>query len=275
MPTKTEQSDLLTAIFGTHGDYTKIVLSVANVIDCFYAPQMARYLAEKLKLPVFIMSDFMTANSYKVIVTPKVNMVENVDTIPDFVFERFHIQRLPKDIEMVRTNRQIPGTPGGMRRITGLNTDAGGSISYSAGINQRSHEVRNQKVHLVKKALTKPEMFGKEKNDLLIVGWGSSRGAIEEAILIKCEKMGIPASGMHLKIVHPLPLMLKDIFANFKKVVTVELAYGDQIKHSPLALLLRAETAMDICAKLNFATGRPIRPNAIVAEAKKTLAQME
>jgi 2-oxoglutarate ferredoxin oxidoreductase subunit alpha len=274
MPTKTEQSDLLTAIFGSHGDYTKIVLSVANVIDCFYAPQMARYLAEKLRLPVFIMSDFMTANSYKVIDTPKANAVENVDDIPDFVFERFHIQRLPKELPMVRINQQVPGTPNGMRRVTGLNTNAEGSVSYSAGSNQRSHEVRNAKVHAVKKALTKPEMFGKEKNDLLIVGWGSSRGAIEEAIINKCEKQGVPASGMHLKVVHPLPMMLKDIFQNFKKVVTVELAYGDQIKHSPLALLLRAETTMDIRAMINYATGRPLRPNTIVEEAKKTIAQI-
>lgn len=275
MPTKTEQSDLLTAIFGNHGDYTKVVLSVANVIDCFYAPQMARYLAEKLKLPVFIMTDFMTANSYKVIVTPKANVIENVDDIPDFVFERFHIQRLPKDIEMVRANQQIPGSIGGMRRITGLNTSAEGSVSYSAGSNQRSHEVRNQKIHAVKRALTKPEMFGKEKNDLLIVGWGSTRGAIEEAILNKCEKQGIAASGMHLKIVHPLPMMLGDIFKNFKKVVTVELAYGDDMKHSPLALILRAETAMDIHAMINRATGRPIRPNTIAECAKETIARMK
>jgi 2-oxoglutarate ferredoxin oxidoreductase subunit alpha len=274
MPTKTEQSDLLTAIFGSHGDYTKIVLSVANVIDCFYAPQMARYLAEKLRLPVFIMSDFMTANSYKIIDTPKANAIENVDDIPDFVFERFHIQRLPKDIAMVRTNQSNPGTVNGMRRITGLNTNAEGSVSYSAGTNQRSHEIRNAKVHAVKKALTKPEMFGKEKNDLLVVGWGSSRGAIEEAILTKCEKQGVAASGMHLKIVHPLPTMLKEIFQNFKKVVTVELAYGDQLKQSPLALLLRNETAMDIRAMINYATGRPIRPNTICEEAKKTIAQI-
>ena len=274
MPTKTEQSDLLPAIFGNHGDYTKVVLSVANVIDCFYAPQMARYLAEKLKLPVFIMSDFMTANSYKVITTPKANAIENIDDIPDFVFERFHIQRLPNNIEMVRKNQQIPGAPGGMRRITGLNTSAEGSVSYSAAVNQHAHEIRNQKIHAVKRALTKPEMFGKEKNDLLIVGWGSTRGVIEEAILTKCEKMGVPASGMHLKIVHPLPMMLKEIFQNFKKVVTVELAYGDQLKHSPLALLLRAETSLDIQAMINYATGRPISPNSILEKAKKTIAQL-
>src|SRR6185295_8962493 len=136
----------------------KIVISVSNVIDCFYAPQMARYLAEKLRLPVFIMSDFQTANSYKVIKKPQINAVDDIDKIPDFVFERFHIQRLPNNIEMVRTSQAIPGTPGGMRRVTGLNTDAAGQVNYFSGTNQRSHEIRNEKVHHVQRALTKPEM---------------------------------------------------------------------------------------------------------------------
>ena len=272
MPTKTEQSDLPAAIFGNHGDYTKIVISVANVIDCFYAPQMARYLTEKLKLPVFIMSDFQTANSYKVIDKPKVNDVNSINDIPDFVFERFHIDRLPDNIEMVRTHQEMPGTPGGMRRVTGLNTDASGSVNYFSKANQRSHAVRNAKVHAVKRALRKPEMFGPEQGDLLVIGWGSSRGAIEEAITLLCPEQGINnVAGMHLKIVWPLPPMLKEIFSKFKKVVTVELAYGDEIKPSPLAMILREETLCDIRPMMARATGRPIRPRSIVYKIKEVL----
>jgi 2-oxoglutarate/2-oxoacid ferredoxin oxidoreductase subunit alpha len=270
MPTKTEQSDLPAVIFGTHGDYTKVVLSVANVIDCFYAPHMARYLAEKLRLPVFIMSDFQTANSYKVIVKPKLVQMDTVDQLPDFVFERFHIKPLPKEIEMVRTLQSIPGEVGGMRRVTGLNTDKAGKVNYAANTNQHSHEIRNEKIHHVRRALTKPEMFGKEKNEMLVVGWGSSRGAIEEAITL-AEKQGVPASGMHLKIVYPLPLMLKDMFKNYKKIVTVEMAYGDKYKPAPLAMLLRNETCIDVQSVMSMATGRPLRPKAIVAAIKEAL----
>ena len=241
MPTKTEQSDLTSVIFGSHGDYTKIVISVCNVIDCFYAPHMARYLAEKLRLPVFIMSDFQTANSYKVITKPKVVLMNNVDDIPDFVLQRFHINRLPKDIEMVRAIQSDPGTEGHMRRVTGLNTDKQGKVSYSAMVNQRSHEIRNEKVHHVSRSLTAPEMFGPDSGDVLVVGWGSTRGAIEEAIHL-CSKEGLKVAGMNLRIVYPLPLMLKEIFAKYKKVVTVEVAYGDDLKPSPLAMLLRAHT---------------------------------
>lgn len=262
MPTKTEQSDLPAAIFGSHGDNTKIVISVSNVIDCFYAPQMARYLAEKLRLPVFIMSDFLTANSYKIIEKPVINEIENVEDIPDFVFERFHINRLPDTIEMVRHLQSAPGDPAGIHRVTGLNTDAEGKVNYFSGTNQRAHQVRNEKVHHVRRALKLPEMFGPDHGEVLIVGWGSTRGVIEEAIRL-CTEEKIPASGMHMRIVYPLPLMLKDVFSKFKKIMTIELAYGDDLKPPPLTTLLRAETLVDVKPLICGATGRPIRPRGV------------
>lgn len=272
MPTKTEQSDLPAVVFGGHGDNVKIVISVANVIDCFYAPQMARYLAEKLRLPVFIMSDFQTANSYKVINRPQVNEIEDIEDIPDFVFKRFHIHRLPDDIEMVRRIQDPPGTPGGTRRITGLNTDAEGCVSYFSGTNQRAHRIRNEKVHHVRRALTVPEIFGPQEGEMLAVGWGSTRGVIEEAIY-NCRKEGIAVSGMHMRIVYPLPLMLKEIFSKFKKVVTVELTYGDPLKPPPLMMLLRSETLFNVDSITCRATGRPIQPRTVEEKIKEELAK--
>ncbi len=270
MPTKTEQSDLPSVIFGSHGDYTKIVIGVSSVIDCFYAPHIARYLTEKLHVPVFIMSDFQTANSYKVISKFKVLQMNTIDDIPDFVFERFHMNRLPKEIQMVRDLQSVPGTEGGMRRVTGLNTDKQGKVSYSSVTNQRAHQIRNEKIHHVARALTVPEMFGQDSGDVLLVGWGSTRGAIEEAVAI-CGKEGLKVSGLNLRIVHPLPLMLKDVFAKFKKIVTVEVAYGDDLKPSPLALLLRAQTLVDVKPLLSEATGRPVRPRIILNKVKEVI----
>lgn len=270
MPTKTEQSDLLAALCGSHGDYTKVIISVSNVIDCFYAPHLARYLTEKLRVPVFILSDFQTANSYKVVSKFKLVGMKNVDEIPDFVFERFHMKRLTAPIEMVRTQQTLPGTEGGMRRVTGLNTDESGKVSYFADDHQHSHLVRNEKIHHVRRALTVPEMFGKDTNDILIVGWGASRGAIEEAISL-CEKNNVPASGMHLRVVYPLPLMLSGIFTKYKKVMTVEGTYGDKLKPSALALLLRSETLKDIHPLIAEATGRPLRPRIMMNKIQEAL----
>jgi len=272
MPTKTEQSDLPAAMFGSHGDNTKIVISVANVIDCFYAPLVARYLAERLRLPVFIMSDFQTANSYKVIEKPKIADIKTVDDIPDFVLERFRLKRLPDKIQMVRDSLLDPGTPGGMRRVTGLNTDEKGQVNYFSTANQRSHQIRNEKVHHVKRCLTEPERFGDEAGDILIIAWGSSRGSLEEAVT-RLNEQGLKAGGMHFKIVHPLPekKMLTDIFSKYKKVVTVELTYGDPLKHPPLMMALRDETLFDVNCIICRATGRPLQPANIANKAKEEL----
>ena len=127
-----------------------------------------------------------------------------------------------------------------------------------------------EKLHHVQRALTAPEIFGPETNDLLIVGWGSTRGAIEEAVGL-AQKQGLKVSGMHLRVVYPLPLMLKEVFAKFKKVMSVEVAYGDALKPSPLALLLRSEALVDIQPLMAEATGRPVRPKVIVERVKEVL----
>jgi 2-oxoglutarate ferredoxin oxidoreductase subunit alpha len=272
MPTKTEQSDLPAVMFGCHGDNTKIIISVGNIVDCFYAPHIARYLAEKLRLPVFIMSDFIMANSYKVLNPPKLAQMEKADDIPDYILDHFWMNRLPEKIGMVRDIQANPGTPELMRRITGLNTDPSGKVNYFAKTNHRSHEVRNEKVHTVQRALREPELFGsvKEKGDVLVVGWGTTRGAITEAVHT-CQEQGLSVGGMCFRIVHPLPLMLKEIFKRFKKVVTVEMAYGDHLKIPPLAMLLRSETLIDVQPLIARATGRPIAPREIINKVKEVL----
>lgn len=272
MPTKSEQSDLPAVVFGSHGDHTKIVIGVGNVLDCFYAPLMARYLTEKLRLPVFIMSDFIMANSYKVTNMFPVSAIENIEDIPDAVFDHFWIDRLPDSIEMVRTDQSVPGKEGHMRRVTGLNTDEEGKVNYFAKTNQRSHQIRNEKVHHVQRALRAPEMFGDvtEDGDLLVVGWGTSRGAIAEAVH-NCQDQGLKVGGMCFRIVYPLPLMLSDIFHKFKKVVTVEQAYGDKLKRTPLAMFLRSKTLVDVEPMCCGATGRPISPLKIEEAIKERL----
>jgi len=269
LPTRTEQSDLLAAIFGTHGDSTKIVLSVADVQDCFYAPHVARYLTEICKVPVFIMSDYMTSVSYKIFEKLKTEQLGSVDTISDHILNRFFLKRLDStSIEMVKINQSLPGDPDLMRRLTGLNTDENGSVMYTSDSAKRSHAVRNEKLHHVRRALQNPELFGPSEGDTLIVGWGSSRGLLEESIALAQEK-GIKASALHLKIVYPLPLMLKDIFSKFRQVITVEVAYGDSLKPAPLASLLRLETLVDVKSGITYPSGRPVKPVQVIEKLQE------
>jgi len=267
MPTKTEQSDLFTAVFGCHGDNTKVVISVANVIDCFYVPHIARYITETLRVPVIILSDYLTSVSYKIIKNPPLVQMDHISDIKDFVFERFRLKPLP-EVEMVKKNQSEPGDAGLMRRVTGLNTDPSGAVSTTAESNSRAHAIRNEKLNILRQALQKPEMFGDDEGDVLVVGWGSSRGAIEEAIN-SLRKENLKVSGAHLKIVYPLPPMMKDILKRFKHVVTAEIAYGDEYKASPLAMLLRNETLIDVKSTIGSASGRPITPHEVVTKVKE------
>jgi len=267
LPTRTEQTDLFAAAFGTHGDGGKVVISVATVEDCFYAPHVARYLAEKLRAPVFILSDYLLSASYKVFDKMKTYQLDDVNDISDEILDRFYINRLPDTIEMVKDNQATPGELEKMRRVTGLNTDKTGNIVYTSDSNQRSHDVRNEKIHHVRRALKTPEIIGDTEGDLLVVAWGSTRGVLDEAINL-ARKEGLKVSGLHLKIVYPLPLMLKEVFSKFKKVTTVEAAYGDPLKVTPLATMLRSETLIDVTNGLATASGRPLKPKMVLAKIK-------
>lgn len=271
MPTKTEQSDLLSIVYGCHGDNTKIVISVSDSTDCFYAPLLARYLTEKLKLPVFIVGDFQIVNNYNAIAKPVISQMGHADEISDLVLRHFGISRLPDKIEMVRPDQLSQGFEQ-VCRTTGLNTDAFGSVSCSPESNLRSHAIRNEKLHLVSQALKNPEIIGKEEGELLLLGWGSSKGALEEAVKV-CGREGCSVSGMHFKVVYPLPLTLKDVLSRFKHVATVEIAYGDSLKPAPLATLLRVHTGCDIGSAIASPRGCPLRPGIIVSKIKEILGR--
>ncbi|MBZ0167407.1 MAG: hypothetical protein K8I00_11430, partial [Candidatus Omnitrophica bacterium] len=258
--------------YGAHGDNTQIVIGVGNISDCFYAAQMARYFAEKLRLPVFIMSDFQMANSYKVVPKPKAYALgDDVNDISDEILDHFGMTRLPDDIEMVRKDQSNPGVPGHMRRVTGLNTDDQGKVNYFAKSNQRSHAVRNEKIHHVQRSLKEPTLIGeRDGGDILIVGWGSTYGAIREAVE-SCQGQGLKVGGICFKVIYPLPLMLADVFKKFKRVVTVEGAFGDYLKRTPLAMFLRSKTLVDVKPMICRATGRPITPLTIENAIKEIL----
>ena len=267
LPTRTEQADLLAAAFGSHGDSPKVVLSVSNVEDCFYVPHVARYLTEKLRVPVIIMSDYLISVSYRVLDKLNLNKLDHVDDILDSTLKQFQLRRFTDEIQMVKSNQSTPGDIGEMRRVTGLNTNIEGAVEYSPTVNHASHKIRNEKLHHVRWALMLPEVIGSsEGGDLLIVGWGSSRGAILESVEILRSK-GKNVSGMCLKMVYPMSLELKEFFKRFKKVVSVEVAYGDDLKHTGFSTLLRSETLCDVTGLVTDATGRPLKPNVIVNKA--------
>ena len=268
LPTRTEQSDLFAAAFGSHGDSTKIVLSVSNVQDCFYAPHVARYLTEMLKLPVIIMSDYQTSVSYKVFDRIQSYEIQDAHSIPESILNRFGLSKISEAIQYVKSNQSLPGEPEKMRRITGLNTSEDGKVAYSSESSQRAHEIRNEKMALVRRVYSSVNCIGSESADICIIGWGSSEGTIIE-VVEHFKSKDISVAGICLKIVVPLPENITEILSKYQKVVTVETAYGDDANWTPFATLLRAETLLPIEHCVSGATGRPLNPMDIIKQVSQ------
>ncbi|MCF8178386.1 MAG: hypothetical protein K9J74_07750, partial [Sulfuritalea sp.] len=167
--------------------------------------------------------------------------------------------------------RFIPGQPGGMHALTGLAHDRDSHVAYDAEINEQTLRFRSLKLAALQKTLKAPTVFGDRKGELLVIGWGSTKGAIEEAV----ETMrgeGRKVSSLHLQFLQPLPPGIKEILKGFKQVMTIENNWSDrpedQIidetnrRYSSLAILLRSRYLVDIDC-WSEVKGQPIKPGTI------------
>ncbi len=278
LPTKVEQGDLLACIYGQPGDTPNIVIAPSTIEECFQFVILARKLAESFRMPVTILTDANLATGQQPFPRPKINhdwFAAPVDQSP----WKEGVRPYEWDEETGLSKRPIPGQVGGMYRLTGLAHDEDGMIAYDPESNQRACNRRSRKMAAFLKTLKKPVVNGDAKGDLLIVGWGSTFGAIEEAVE-ESQKLGGKISSLHLKFLNPIEPGLKEIFKNFKKVITVEINYSDELgdpliteqsrRYAQLAWYLRAHTLVDVDCWSNV-HGQPIGPRWIVDRVKKEL----
>jgi 2-oxoglutarate ferredoxin oxidoreductase subunit alpha len=278
LPTKVEQSDLLAALFGQPGDAPKIVLAPATIEECFHAMVTARRLAEIFRTVVMVLSDANLATGVAPFPRPKLDESWQAGP-PDQSPVGEGAQPYQWDPRTGISDRFIPGRPGGMHTVTGLAHDERSKVAYDSESNQRASDMRSRKLAALQSALLPPEIYGDDSGDLLVVGWGSTRGAIEEAV-DRARQEGLGVSSCHIGFLSPLPPGLKDIFSRFRKVMTVEINYSDR-KDDPfitdenrrrgqLAWLLRAQTLVDVDCWTRV-LGEPLRPSAIVKAIRENL----
>jgi 2-oxoglutarate ferredoxin oxidoreductase subunit alpha len=280
-PTKTEQGDLLTAIFGSHGDAPKVVMAPATIEDCFYSIITARRIAETFNMVVVVLSDATLATSQQPFPRPVFSdswMAPPVDQSP--VPEGARPYDWDDTTGLAR--RFIPGQPGGMHTLTGLAHDRDSHVAYDADSNEQALRARSLKLAALQKTLAPPPVVGEATGDLLVIGWGSTRGAIEEAVgSLRAE--GHKVSSMHLRFLQPLPPGIKEIMQGFDQVMTIESNWsdrpGDAIiddsnrRYSALAMLLRARYLVDVDC-FSEVRGQPIRPSTIRRAASEKLARV-
>lgn len=269
-PTKVEQGDLLTSVFGSHGDAPKVVIAPATIEDCFYSVITARKIAEAFNMVVVILSDASLGTSQQPFPRPQFR--------EDWLAPPIDQSEVPPSAKPYDWNpktglarRFIPGQPGGMHTLTGLAHDKLSHVAYDPESNESSLRMRSLKLAALQQTLKPAPVFGNPKGDLLVIGWGSTKGAIEEAVgNLRAE--GHKISSVHLTFLQPLAPGLKELMQKFKKVICIEGNWSDDPKQdivnednrrfSALAMMLRSRYLVDIDC-WSEVRGQPIKPNTI------------
>ena len=281
-PTKAEQGDMMTAIFGSHGDAPKVVIAPSSIEDCFYTMITARKIAETFNMVVVVLSDAGLATSQNPFPRPVFKeswLAPPIDQspVPEGV--------APYDWDATTglARRFIPGQPGGAHTLTGLAHDRHSHVAYAPEINEQTIHSRSLKLAALQKTLKAPTVFGDPEGDLLVIGWGSTKGAIEEAVeALRAE--GKKVSSIHLQFVQPMPPGIKEVMQRFKQVMTIEGNYSDNPgdtmidetnrRYSALAILLRSRYLVDIDC-WSEVKGQAIKPGTMRRVIGEKLNQLK
>jgi 2-oxoglutarate ferredoxin oxidoreductase subunit alpha len=241
MPTKTEQSDLLMALYGRHGESPLPVVAPSTPAGCFEIAFEAVRIAVRYRTPVIILSDTFLASSSEPWRLPEVAELPQIDpafaTPPAEGAEPF--MPYARDERLARP-WAVPGTRGLQHRIGGLEkADITGSISYDAANHARMTELREAKVAGVAQDIPPVEVDSEPGAELLVLGWGSSEGAIRAGVR-RARQAGNKVASAHLRHLNPLPSNLGEVLRSFDRVLVPEMNTGQ------LAQVLRARYLIDV-----------------------------
>ena len=257
MPTKTEQGDLLHAVFAGHGEAPRVVLAPCNVKDCFYGIVKAFNIAEKYQIPVIMLSDQSLSHRTQTFTKPKTTNMEIVNRLRakknGSGFERY------ADTENGVSPTSVPGDDGLMYAATGLEHDATGAPSFTPATHYRMMAKRHRKLQYIAKEKGFTRRFGDEHAELGIISWGCTEGPIEEAIH-EANRAGLEVAALQLKMIHPLPdEEIQSFLSSVKQVLIPELNYTGQLWQLLQARYLRPMIRLNKCAGVPFTAGEILK----------------
>ena len=257
LPTKTEQSDFNMALFGRHGDTPIPVVAASTATDCFDVAIEAVRLAIRYMTPVMILSDGYLANASEPWKIP------NFDSLKSFRVNHYDDPKHFKpSIRDKNTNARVwakPGTPGMEHRIGGIEKSfETGDISYDPANHQKMTELRKEKVAQIAHYIPLQEVsFGESEGKLAVLGWGSTYGAIHQAVK-RAVADGMQVSHIHVRYLSPMPRNLHEILSKFDAVLVPEMNTGQFVK------MIRSEFLID-ARGLNKIAGQPFKIGEILA----------
>jgi 2-oxoglutarate ferredoxin oxidoreductase subunit alpha len=264
LPTKTEQADLYQAVLGRHGECPLVVMAARSPADCFDVVPEAWRIAVQFMTPVLLLSDSYIANGSEPWRIPDLAELERIPVShPEVTDGDGQFQPYARDERLARP-WAVPGTPGLMHRIGGLESEeTTGAVSYDSNNHQRMIELRARKVAGVARDIPPQVVEGPESGPLLVVGWGGTYGALATAVR-RLWELGRSVAHLHLRYLNPFPPNLGEVLERYDKVLVAELNGGQ------LRRLIRAEYAIDDLG-LNKTTGRPFAVAEVVEAIEKAL----
>jgi 2-oxoglutarate ferredoxin oxidoreductase subunit alpha len=280
LPTSVEQSDLMQAIYGSHGDTPRVVLAPKDVEDCYYIAHEAARIAREYSTPVIILSDQSISSRIEAFPEPDLsNVVE-----PELDLTPRTTEHKPYPLDG-QTRHALPGTrmvdseeenkkgemvhvAGKYPIITGLEHDEWGHPSSNSALHQKMTDRRRNKLKRLADSLDTPEIYGSEEGEVLLVGWGSTWGPIREAVDV-ARGNGRGVSALHIRHIHPMPNGIDKVMEGFNKVLVVEMNDQGLYGYGQLATLLRGRYANPNIKSLTKTDGLGFKIREIIAGIEK------
>ncbi|HET8786228.1 MAG TPA: 2-oxoacid:acceptor oxidoreductase subunit alpha [Candidatus Limnocylindrales bacterium] len=263
MPTKAEQADLLQVLYGRNSDSPVAVVAPATPGECFEYAIEAWRLALKYMTPVVYMSDAFLATGAEPWRIPDLDDLPSI-AVPNRT-ERDGFYPYLRDPETLARPWAVPGTPGLEHRIGGLEkADILGNVSYDPENHHRMQLLRQAKIDAIANDIPPLDVFGPAEGDLLILGWGSTYGAIRSAVE-RLQSKGRSVAHAHVRYLNPLPANTGDVVRAYRRVLIPEVNLGQ------LSMLIRARYLVDAVG-YNRVRGKPFRIAELEAEAERVLA---
>ncbi|MDE3110904.1 MAG: 2-oxoacid:acceptor oxidoreductase subunit alpha [Acidobacteriota bacterium] len=263
LPTKTEQADLLQALFGRNSEAPVPVLAPSTPGDCFWIALEASRIATKYMVPVIVLSDGYLANGAE---PWRIPLLKDLPEFPvSFETNPTDFKPYRRDPKTLARPWAVPGTPGLEHRIGGIEKqDVTGNVNYEPLNHEKMVRLRAEKVAAVAQDIPDVVPAGDASGDLLIVAWGSTYGPVTAALKAQRDK-GHKIGHVHLRYLNPLPKNLGDVIGRYDRVLVPEMNMGQ------LLLLLRAKYLVD-AQGLNKIQGKPFKQSEIERKIEQILA---
>ncbi len=266
LPTKPEQADLLMAIYGRHGEAPVPVIAARNSADCFHMTIEAARIALKYMTPVILLTDGYIAQGTNPFRVPSLDELPDISV--EFATDPEDYLPYKRDPKTLARKWAIPGTPGLEHRIGGLEKeDLTGMVSQDPENHEKMVKLRRQKVEGIANDIPLAEVQGEKSGDLLIIGWGGTYGAIQDAF-DKLRKQGKKFSYCHLSYLNPFPKNFGEILNSFDRILVAELNDGQ------LATLIQSKYLKPVL-RLNKIQGLPLKADEVEAKINQLLDNKE